>query len=101
MTNSREKTPIRISMMNAVHDLSVLVARDEGLFSDEGLDVEVIDTVGTARANPVGEAIHGKIFDRSLETLYNSGGLDQDRMCEWGEMQRTDAPRESWLWAQP
>ena len=73
-------------MMNAVHDLSVLVARDEGLFSDEGLDVEVIDTVGTARANPVGEALHGKIFDRSLETLYNAGGLDQYRMCEWGVM---------------
>ena len=89
MTTSSEKTTIRMSMMNAVHDLSVLVARDEGLFSDEGLDVEVIDTVGTARANPVGEALHGKIFDRSLETLYNAGGLDQYRMCEWGVMKRT------------
>jgi NitT/TauT family transport system substrate-binding protein len=89
MTSSAEKTTIRISMMNAVHDLSVIVARDEGLFSDEGLDVEVIDTVGTARSNPVGEALHGKIFDRSLETLYNSGGLDQYRMCEWGVMKRT------------
>ena len=89
MTSSPEKTTIRISMMNAVHDLSVLVARDEGFFRDEGLDVEVIDTVGTARANPVGEALHGKIFDRSLETLYNSGGLDQYRMCEWGVMKRT------------
>ena len=76
-------------MMNAVHDLSVLVARDEGLFRDEGLDVEVIDAVGTARANPVGEALHGKIFDRSLETLYNTGELDQYRMCEWGVMKRT------------
>ena len=89
MTTSSEKTTIRMSMMNAVHDLSVLVARDEGLFSDEGLDVEVIDTVGTARANPVGEALHGKIFDRSLETLYNAGGIDQYRMCEWGVMKRT------------
>ena len=49
-------------MMNAVHDLSVLVARDEGLFRDEGLDVEVIDTVGTARANPVGETLHWPIW---------------------------------------
>ncbi len=89
MTTSSEKTTIRMSMMNAVHDLSVLVARDEGLFKDEGLDVEVIDTVGTARANPVGEALHGKIFDRSLETLYNAGGIDQYRMCEWGVMKRT------------
>ena len=89
MTTPVELKEVRVSMMNAVHDLSVLVARDEGLFSDEGLDVEVIDTVGTARANPVGEALHGKIFDRSLETLYNAGGIDQYRMCEWGVMKRT------------
>ena len=89
MTTNLEKSTIRISMMNAVHDLSVLVARDEGLFSEQGLDVEVVDAVGTARANPVGDALHGKIFDRSLETLYNSGGIDQYRMCEWGVMKRT------------
>jgi NitT/TauT family transport system substrate-binding protein len=89
MTLRPEKTKIRISMMNVVHDLSVLVARDEDLFRDEGLDVEVIETAGTARANPVGEALHAKIFDRSLESLYNGGGLDQYRMCEWGVMKRT------------
>ena len=89
MTIRSAKTKIRISMMNVVHDLSVLVARDEGLFRDEGLDVEVIETAGTARANPVGEALHAKIFDRSLESLYNGGGLDQYRMCEWGVMKRT------------
>ena len=60
-------------MMNAVHDLSVLVAGDEGLLNDEGLDVEVVDAVGTARANPVGDALHTKIFDRSLETLLQHG----------------------------
>ena len=67
-----EKTKIRISMMNVVHDLSVLVACDEDLFREEGLDVEVIETAGTVRVNPVGEALHTKIFDRSLERLYNS-----------------------------
>ena len=89
MTIQSEQTKIRMSMMNVVHDLSVLVARDEGLFRDEGLDVEVIETAGTARANPVGEALRAKIFDRSLESLYNGGGLDQYRMCEWGVMKRT------------
>ena len=89
MTSQSEITTIRISMMNTVHDLSVMVARDEGFFRDEGLDVEVIDTVGTARANPVGESLHSRVFDRSLETLYNTGGLDQYRMCEWGVMKRT------------
>ena len=89
MTSQSAKTKIRLSMMNVVHDLSVLVARDEGLFREEGLDVDVIETAGTARANPVGEALRTKIFDRSLESLYNGGGLDQYRMCEWGVMKRT------------
>jgi NitT/TauT family transport system substrate-binding protein len=89
MTSRSAKTTIRMSTMNVVHDLSVLVARDAGLFREEGLDVEVMATAGTARANPVGEALHAKIFDRSLETLYNGGGLDQYRMCEWGVMKRT------------
>ena len=30
---------VKASMMNAVHDLPLLVARDEGFFRDEGLDV--------------------------------------------------------------
>ena len=76
-------------MMNAVHDLAVLVARDEGLFQDEGLDVEVVNIRGTARANPVGQALHERVFARNLESLYNGGGLDQYRMCEWGVMKRT------------
>lgn len=37
-------------MMNAVHDLPLHVARDEGLFADEGLDVEIVKTPGTAQA---------------------------------------------------
>ena len=56
MTIRSAQTTIRLSMMNVVHDLSVLVARDEGLFREEGLDVDVIATAGTARATPVGEA---------------------------------------------
>ncbi len=89
MTNPTALRKIRISMMNAVHDLAVLVARDEGLFQDAGLDVEVVNIQGTSRANPVGQALHEKVFDRNLETLYDSGGLDQYRMCEWGVMKRT------------
>ena len=42
MTIRSAKTTIRLSMMNVVHDLSVLVARDEGLFQEEGLDVDVM-----------------------------------------------------------
>ena len=89
MTTQADLKKVRISMMNAVHDLAVMVAQDEGLFRDEGLDVEVVDTGGTARVNPEGTALRERIFDRSLEALYNEGGLDQYRMCEWGVMKRT------------
>ena len=33
---------VTVSMMNAVHDLPLLVARDEGFFRDEGLDVDAL-----------------------------------------------------------
>ena len=37
-----ELKKVRASMMNAVHDLPLLVARDEGFFRDEGLDVDIL-----------------------------------------------------------
>jgi len=84
-----ELKPVRVSAMNAVHDLAVLVARDEGLFRDEGLDVEVIDTPGTAQINADHQALRDVIFDRTMEALYNTRDVDQYRMCEWGVMKRT------------
>jgi ABC-type nitrate/sulfonate/bicarbonate transport system substrate-binding protein len=36
--------PVKVSMMNAIHDLPLLVARDEGFFRDEGLDVDILKT---------------------------------------------------------
>lgn len=80
---------IRSSVMNAVHDLAVLVARDEGLFEAEGLDVDVVTTPGTFQAKADHQAMREGIFDRTMEALYNSGGVDQYRMCEWGVMKRT------------
>ncbi len=81
--------PVRVSVMNAVHDLALLVARDEGLFRDEGLDVEIVNTPGTAQANADRQALREGIFDRTMEALYNTGHVDQYRMCEWGVMKRT------------
>ena len=80
---------VRASIMNAVHDLAVLVARDEGLFAAQGLDVEIVNTPGTSQANADRQALREAIFDRTMESLYNSGGVDQYRMCEWGVMKRT------------
>ena len=39
----------QVAIMNAVHDLPVLVARDKGFFRDEGLDLEFVTTPGMAQ----------------------------------------------------
>ena len=80
---------VRVSMMNAVHDLALLVARDEGLFREQGLEVEVVQTPGTAQVDADRRAMRDVIFDRTMEGLYNTGDVDQYRMCEWGVMKRT------------
>ena len=89
MTTQTELKKVRVSMMNAVHDLAVLVARDEGLFNAQGLDVEVVTTPGTAQVGADRQAMRDVIFDRTMESLYNCGDVDQFRMCEWGIMKRT------------
>ncbi len=79
---------VRVSMMNAIHDLPLLVARDEGFFRDEGLDVEILKTPGTAQRESDHQALRSNIFERTMESLYEQGKCDQFRMCEWGIMKR-------------
>jgi NitT/TauT family transport system substrate-binding protein len=75
-------------MMNAIHDLPLLVARDEGYFRDEGLEVEIIRTPGSGQRNSDHQALRANVFDRTMEALYDKGACDQFRMCEWGVMKR-------------
>ena len=89
MPTQADLKKVRVSMMNAVHDLAVLVARDEGLFQEEGLDLEIVNVPGQAQVNVDLPASNHPIFDRGMESLYNAGGVDQFRMCEWGVMKRT------------
>jgi NitT/TauT family transport system substrate-binding protein len=78
----------RVAIMNAVHDLPVLVARDKGFFKDEGLDIEFVTTPGMAQVTTSHFVKFDSIFDRPLDAAYNEGGIDQYRMCEWGIMKR-------------
>jgi NitT/TauT family transport system substrate-binding protein len=80
--------PVTVSMMNAVHDLPLLVARDEGFFKDEGLDVTILKTPGTGQHGSDHQALRDDIFSRTMESLYDVGKCDQFRMCEWGIMKR-------------
>jgi len=79
---------VRASMMNAIHDLPLLVARDEGFFRDEGLDVEILTTPGTGQHGSDHQALRDNVFKRTMESLYEQGQCDQFRMCEWGIMKR-------------
>ena len=78
----------KVAIMNAVHDLAVLVARDEGFFRDEGLDIEFVSTPGMAQVTTSHTVKFDTVFDRPLDSVYNDGGIDQYRMCEWGIMKR-------------
>jgi NitT/TauT family transport system substrate-binding protein len=78
----------QVAIMNAVHDLPVLVARDEGYFKDEGLELEFVTTPGMAQVTTSHIVKFDSVFDRPLDAVYNDGGIDQYRMCEWGIMKR-------------
>ncbi len=78
----------QVAIMNAVHDLPVLVARDLGFFKDEGLDIDFVATPGMAQSTSSHVVKFDSVFDRPLDSAYNEGGIDQFRMCEWGVMKR-------------
>ncbi len=80
---------VRIAAMNPVHDLAVLVAHDEGLFQKEGLDVEILKTPGTGTLSGDTQGLQKGVFDRAMWSPFNSGEVDQYRMCEWGVVKRT------------
>src|ERR1700756_750833 len=85
-----QETPAKpqVAIMNAVHDLPVLVSRDKGFFKDEGLDIEFVTTPGMAQVTTSHMVKWDSVFDRPLDSVYNEGGIDQYRMCEWGIMKR-------------
>jgi NitT/TauT family transport system substrate-binding protein len=88
MSTATALKKVNVSMMNAIHDLPLLVARDEGFFRDEGLDVNILKTPGTGQRDSDHQALRDNIFARTMESLYEQGKCDQFRMCEWGIMKR-------------
>jgi NitT/TauT family transport system substrate-binding protein len=86
--NIQNPKKTQVAIMNAVHDLPVLVARDRGFFKDEGLDIEFVTTPGMAQVTTSHLVKFDSVFDRPLDSVYNEGGIDQYRMCEWGIMKR-------------
>src|SRR6187397_3425627 len=71
-----ELQKVKASMMNAIHDLPLLVARDEGFFRDQGLDVEIVRTPGSGQRDSDHQALRSNIFERTMEALYDQGACD-------------------------
>src|SRR5881227_3727086 len=88
MSTQETSAKPKLAIMNAVHDLPVLVARDRGFFKDEGLDIDFVTTPGMAQVTTSHNVKFNSVFDRPLDSVYNEGGIDQYRMCEWGIMKR-------------
>ena len=63
-----------------IHDLPLLVARDEGFFRDEGLDVNILKTPGTGQRDSDHQALRDNIFARTMEALYEQGACEQFRL---------------------
>jgi NitT/TauT family transport system substrate-binding protein len=97
MATQETSTKPQVAIMNAVHDLPVLVARDKGFFKDEGLDLEFVTTPGMAQVTTSHFVKFDSVFDRPLDSVYNEGGIDQYRMCEWGIMKRAVEARSQGL----
>jgi hypothetical protein len=87
MTSETKNRP-QLALMNAVHDLPVMVAREKGFFKDEGLEIDFVVTPGMAQAGSSHVVRAETVFDRPLDSVYNEGGIDCYRMCEWGIMKR-------------
>ena len=94
---STNETPVKLAVMNAVHDLPVLVARDAGFFKDEGLNIEFVTTPGMAQVTTSHTVKFDSVFERPLDSVYNDGGIDQFRMCEWGIVKTRRRGRSEWI----
>jgi NitT/TauT family transport system substrate-binding protein len=87
----------RIEVSNAVFSLPYYVARDEGYFAAEGLEVELVPA-GSGR-NRDALVPNRPIEDHRMVESYGwHTGIEQDevclyRACEWGQIRRTQDSR--------
>ena len=79
---------VKASMMNAIHDLPLLVARDEGFFRDQGLDVDILVTPGSGQQDSDDQALRTTSSSATWRRSTTRAQCDQFRMCEWGIMKR-------------
>jgi hypothetical protein len=77
---------VRIAPNNQVFDLPVIVAIEEGLFREAGLDVSFSAT----HADREKDAVDRPIMSRLKENLFDCGSADSYNVCEWASIDRLE-----------
>ena len=86
------RRPIRVESVAAVLALHWYVARAEGLFADEGLDVEIV-TPPPPAPFPAGDPrrVDPALVDSfNYQNYFEKNACDVFRGCEWGQIRRAD-----------
>jgi NitT/TauT family transport system substrate-binding protein len=81
-----DKPVIRVAPNNPVFDLPVIVAIEEGLFAEVGLDVSFSATY----ADREKDHAERPIMSRLKEDLFDSGCADSYNVCEWASIDRLE-----------
>ena len=85
---------IRVAPNNALHDLPLWVAQQEGLFAAEGLDVEFVQedrSIGRSVQGETPQREASVILEGQKETLIEEGEAQVYNACEWGCIIRANA----------
>ena len=82
----------KVELNNAVFSLPDYVARDEGYFEKEGLDVELVEPL--RRREAMGESADPVSDPRDVKSFLWHAGFEEGEFslyhaCEWGQMRRS------------
>ncbi|MPZ47928.1 MAG: ABC transporter substrate-binding protein [Dehalococcoidia bacterium] len=92
---------VRTEVTSIVHSLPWLIAQDEGLFADEGIEVEFVHApqrgawlskAGDGKATITGQDLvqDPKLVDSiGVHLIFEEGACELYRACEWGQVRRT------------
>src|SRR6266481_71491 len=83
---SPDQPVVRIAPNNQVFDLPVIVAIEEGLFAQAGLDVRFSAT----HADREKDSAQRPVMSRLKEQLFDCGSADSYNVCEWASIDRLE-----------
>lgn len=91
------KRKIAVESAEAIFGLHWFVAKGDGLFEEEGLDVEIIRPKAPPKFGPDDprRTDHHLVKSGNYQNLFEERTCDAYRSCEWGQIRRTyDVKRE-------